>query len=138
MLEGAETREKYFLAYNRIDLALDPFPFTGGTVSIEGLWMGVPVLTLAGNSLVSRQGAGILMNTGLRDWVATGEEAYVNKATQFASNLDGLCALRADLRSQILKSPLFDAQRFARNFENALWKMWDQYQKAIKNSTVLP
>ncbi len=138
VLEGAETREKYFLAYNRIDIALDPFPFTGGTVSIEGLWMGVPVLTLAGNSLVSRQGAGILMNTGLRDWVATGEEAYVNKATQFASNLDGLCALRADLRSQILKSPLFDAQRFARNFENALWKMWDQYQKAIKNSAVLP
>ena len=137
-LEAVEVREKYFKAYNRVDIALDPFPFNGGTVSVEGLWMGVPVLTLAGNSLVSRQGAGIVMNAGLSDWIADDEEEYIYKATQFASNLENLATLRAGLRSQVLKSPVFDAQRFAQNFENALWKMWKRHQKGVKNSAQLP
>ena len=137
-LEAVEAREKYFEAYNRVDIALDPFPFNGGTVSVEGLWMGVPVLTLAGYSLVSRQGAGILMNAGLSNWIADDEEEYIYKATQFASNLENLATLRAGLRSQVLKSPVFDARRFAQNFENALWKMWKRHQKRVQNTAPLP
>jgi predicted O-linked N-acetylglucosamine transferase (SPINDLY family) len=126
-LEGPEHREKYFAAYNRIDIALDPFPFTGGTTSVECLWMGVPVLTLAGDSLISRQGVGILMNAGLPDWVANNEKEYAHKASYLSSNLDELSKLRAGLREQVLASPLFDAQRFAKNFEESLWGMWEKY-----------
>jgi predicted O-linked N-acetylglucosamine transferase (SPINDLY family) len=92
--------------------------------------MGVPLITLAGDSLVSRQGVGVLMNAGLPDWIADDEEKYLAKAILFASDLDNLAKLRAGLRSQVLASPLFDAPRFARNFENALMEMWDQW--AIK------
>ena len=126
ILEGPEDRQSYFAAYNRIDIALDPFPFTGGTTSIEGLWMGVPLLSLAGDSLISRQGVGILMNAGLPDWIAKNEEDYLAKAIFFASDTDKLASLRAGLRKQVLTSPLFDAPCFARNFENALLQMWNQ------------
>ena len=125
-LEESEDRQKYFAAYNRIDITLDPFPFTGGTTSVESLWMGVPLVTLAGGSLISRQGVGVLMNAGLPDWIAEDEEEYLAKAIIFASDLDKLTRLRAGLRSQVLASPLFDAPRFARNIENALWAMWNQ------------
>ena len=127
ILEESEDRQKYFAAYNRIDITLDPFPFTGGTTSVESLWMGVPLVTLAGGSLISRQGVGVLMNAGLSDWVAADEEEYVAKAVLFASDLDKLASLRAGLRSQVLASPLFDAPRFARNIEQALWDMWNQW-----------
>jgi len=126
-LEGQEDRQKYFEAYNKIDITLDPFPFTGGTTSVESLWMGVPLVTLAGHSLVARQGVGVLMNAGLSDWIAENGEEYVAKVVLFASDLDKLASLRAGLRSQVLASPLFDAPRFARNIENALWEMWNQW-----------
>jgi predicted O-linked N-acetylglucosamine transferase (SPINDLY family) len=126
-LEKPEVRQKYFAAYNKIDITLDPFPFTGGTTSVESLWMGVPLITLAGGSLISRQGVGVLTNTGLPDWIADDEESYLAKAIIFASDLDKLTRLRAGLRSQVLASPLFDAPRFARNIENALWEMWNRW-----------
>ena len=126
-LEESEDRQKYFAAYNRIDITLDPFPFTGGTTSVESLWMGVPFVSLTGASLVSKQGVGVLMNAGLSDWVAADEEEYIAKAVLFAADVDSLASLRAGLRSQVLASPLFDAPRFARNIEQALWDMWKQW-----------
>jgi predicted O-linked N-acetylglucosamine transferase (SPINDLY family) len=133
-LEGSEDRQKYFAAYNKIDITLDPFPFTGGTTSVESLWMGVPLVTLAGGSLISRQGVGVLMNAGLSDWIAEDEEEYVAKAVLFASDLDKLASLRAGLRSQVLASPLFDAARFARNIEKDLWEMWNQCKAKSKRT----
>ena len=88
--------------------------------------MGVPLVTLSGDSLISRQGVGVLMNAGLPDWVAEDEEEYVAKANLFASDLDKLANLRAGLREQVLVSPLFNAPRFAQNIEDALWAMWNQ------------
>ena len=134
-LEKPEDRQKYFAAYNQIDITLDPFPFTGGTTSVESLWMGVPLITLAGDSLISRQGVGVLTNAGLPEWIADDEESYLAKAIIFASDLDKLAKLRASLRSQVLASPLFDAPRFARNFENALLEMWNQYANQSQRST---
>ena len=127
-LEKHERREKYFAAYNRVDIALDPFPFAGATTSFDSLWMGVPVLTLAGDHFVSRMGVRTLMNAGLPDWIVDDEEEYVTKSVVFASNLDKLAMLRAGLRAQVLASPLFDARRFARNFEDSLWEMWRRWQ----------
>ena len=125
-LEGPDDRQNYFAAYNRVDITLDPFPFTGGTTSVESLWMGVPLLTLAGDSLVSRQGVGVLMNASLLEWIAESEEEYLTRAIHFASDTDKLASLRTELRSQALASPLFDAPRFARNIENALLEIWNQ------------
>ena len=127
ILEGFESREKYLAAYHRIDIALDPFPYPGGTTSVEGLWMGVPVLTLAGERFLSRQGVGILMNAGLSEWVAADIDDYVTRAMSHSAGLQRLAALRKGLRQQVLVSPVFDAPRFARHFEAALRGMWQEW-----------
>ena len=124
ILEAWDSRENYLAAYHRVDMALDPFPYPGGTTSCEGLWMGVPVLTLAGERFLSRQGVGILMNAGLPEWIATDCVDYVARAVRHATDLQALSDLRKGLRQQVLQSPLFDAPRFAKNLEAALRSMW--------------
>jgi predicted O-linked N-acetylglucosamine transferase (SPINDLY family) len=129
VLEGPAPRAEYLADYGRIDIALDPFPFTGGTTSAEALWMGVPLLTLAGSRMVSRQGVGVLMNAGLPEWVAETPEDYVERASRHAADLNRLASLRAGLRQQVLASPLFDGAGFAREFQGALQAMWNAQSK---------
>lgn len=129
-LQGSMPRANYLAAHAEVDLILDSFPFPGGTTTCEALWMGVPTVTLAGNTLLSRQGASLLSAAGLNDWVANNLEEYVAKAIALASDLPALAALRAGLRQQILASPLFDAECFVRNFEAALWGMWQTKRPA--------
>ncbi len=119
--------------YNKVDIALDTFPYPGVTTSVEALWMGVPVLSLHGDRFLSLSAKSIAHHAGLPDWVAADEDDYVAKAVAFASDLQRLAALRAGLRQQVLASPLFDAPRFARNFEDALWGMWQRYQDKQEN-----
>ncbi|TRZ65498.1 MAG: tetratricopeptide repeat protein [Rhodocyclaceae bacterium] len=126
-LEGFDPRAAYLNAYQRVDIALDPFPYAGGTTSVEALWMGVPVLTLAGERFLSRQGVGLLMNAGLPEWIAADSDEYVARAISHAGNLQQLATLRGGLRQQVLRSPIFDAPRFARHFEAALRGMWTQW-----------
>jgi len=125
--EPIPEREKHLATYNEIDIALDPFPYCGVTTSFEALWMGVPVLTLQGNTLVSNQGVGILMNAGLAHWIAHDEDDYLAKAINFSSNLKQLASIRSGLREQVLASPLFDAKQFSVDYKNALWSMWQQW-----------
>ena len=127
ILEDYVPRENYLAAYQRVDLALDPFPYTGGTTTAEALWMAVPVLTLAGERFISRQGVGLLMNAGLSDWIASDPDDYVARALAHASDLPRLSALRGNLRAQVLASPVYDAARFAKHFETALRGMWQQW-----------
>lgn len=127
ILEGSAPRAEYLATYHRIDMALDPFPFTGGTTTAEALWMGVPVLTLTGERFLERQGVGLLMNAGLPAWIATDLDDYVKLAVSHASDLPRLAALRVTLRSQVLASPLFDASRFASHFVAALRGMWTRW-----------
>ncbi len=124
--EGPSSRGDYLAAHNRIDIALDPFPYTGGTTTAEALWMGVPVLTLAGERFLARQSEGLLKNAGLASWVADNADDYVAKAIHFAGD-PGLDALRQRLRAQVLASPVFDAPRFAAHFAQALRGMWRQW-----------
>ncbi|MBF0460211.1 MAG: tetratricopeptide repeat protein, partial [Magnetococcales bacterium] len=138
ILEGPQTREQYLAAYNRVDLALDPFPFPGGTTSVEGLWMGVPVLTKKGNRFLSHQGETILTHAGLPDWIATDVDDYVRKAVDFANDLPGLATLRAGLRQQVLRSPLFDAPRFANNLTKAWQEMWRIWCHADRTRSTRP
>jgi predicted O-linked N-acetylglucosamine transferase (SPINDLY family) len=127
ILEGPESRANYLAAYNRVDIALDPFPYTGGTTTTEALWMGVPVLTLSGEHFLSRQGLGLLANAGLTEWVASDPDDYVSRAVSHASNLERLAGLRSQLREQVLASPIFDAARFAVHFDAALRNMWKKW-----------
>jgi predicted O-linked N-acetylglucosamine transferase (SPINDLY family) len=127
VLEGRSRRADYLASYGQVDIGLDPFPFTGGTTSAESLWMGVPVLTLAGDRLVSRQGVGLMMNAGLADWVALDADDYVARAVAHAADLPRLAALRSGLRQQVQASPIFDAQRFAPLFEAVLRGMWRRW-----------
>jgi protein O-GlcNAc transferase len=111
-------------SYGEIDIALDPFPYNGGTTTVEALYMGVPVLVRAGDRYVAHMGESILHNTGLTDWIAPDAASYPALAARMASDLPALAELRASLRTRMLASPLFDAPRFARNFEEAVRGMW--------------
>lgn len=134
-MHGGVSREAYLGAHAEVDVILDTFPYPGGTTTCEALWMGVPTLTLAGDTLLSRQGASLLNAAGLEDWVAANVDDYVKKAIELASDLSKLGALRAGLREQVRASPLFDTRRFARNFEDALWGMWQAKTRGNSTST---
>jgi protein O-GlcNAc transferase len=130
LLEGFVLhREEHLLAYNRVDIALDPFPYNGTTTSVEGLWMGVPFITRLGDRFLSHVGESIARNTGLADWIASDDEHYITKAVTHSTDLEKLAGFRAGLRQQVLASPLFDGPRFARNFETAIWGMWRRFRK---------
>jgi len=117
-------RAEYLAAHNEIDIILDTFPYPGGTTTCEALWMGVPTLTLAGKGLLGRQGASLLSAAGLPGWIAWSEAEYQRKVVALAADLPALAALRQNLRGRVLASALFDAPRFARRLEAALWDMW--------------
>lgn len=121
-----DNRVDHLNYYNKVDLALDTFPYPGVTTSAEALWMGVPVLTLKGNSFLSSTPVSIAKNLGLDDWVANDINEYVNKAVQFSTVPDRLDVLRRTIREYNLSTPLYDAPRFAKNFGEALWSMWQQ------------
>ncbi len=127
ILEGSSSRYDYLRAYNQTDIALSPFPYGGGTTSAEGLWMGVPFLTKEGSTFITRIGKSIACNTGLSNWVSDSEEEYVKKAVQFSSDLSQLSSVRAKLRDQVLASPVFDSDRFSKNFIKALQTLCDRH-----------
>ena len=113
--------------YKQIDIALDTFPYNGVAATCEALWMGVPVVTLAGATSVSRAGASLLTRVGLADLVAESGEDYVQRAVQLARDAERLRALRAGMRERMLASPLLDASGFARDLENAYEGMWQRW-----------
>jgi protein O-GlcNAc transferase len=129
ILEMTNGRVAALNSYNRMDIALDPFPYPGGTTSYEALWMGVPILTMRGNNFISHVGESIMHNVGLHDWIAENENDYVAKAVAVSANPENLANLRGSLRMRALASPLFDAPLFARSFESALRGMWEAHTR---------
>jgi protein O-GlcNAc transferase len=118
------SRSEYLENHADVDILLDTFGFPGGTTTCEALWMGVPTVTLAGNTLLSRQGASLLTAAGLSSWVTTSRDAYIQQAIERTENTDALAQLRSGLRQQVAKSSLYDAEPFAHNLISALWGMW--------------
>jgi predicted O-linked N-acetylglucosamine transferase (SPINDLY family) len=114
----------YFAEYNRIDIALDPFPYPGGTTTCDGLWMGLPVVTLAGATAVSRAGVSILSTIGLPELIALSTDEYVSIASQLAGDPARRAALRSTLRSRMQSSSLMDASAFAKDFEQVIRRAW--------------
>jgi len=128
ILKGeSPTRKELLEVYSEIDIALDPFPFQGNTTTCEAIWMGVPVLTLKGDRHLFHFGESINSNLGMKDWIAENKEEYISKAKNFSSNLAQLSKFRKNLRQTALKSPVFDAPRFAEHFSEMLWKMWERF-----------
>jgi predicted O-linked N-acetylglucosamine transferase (SPINDLY family) len=136
ILEGYSSFEEYLNSYNRVDIALDPFPYNGGTTTVQSLWMGVPVLVLQGDRYVAHMGESILHAMNLPEWIAVDENDYVAKAAAFGGDLPALAAVRAGLRERLLASPICDAPRFARNLEAAFRGMWQTWceQQTTRNA----
>ena len=121
---GFQPAAEYFGTYQKIDIALDPFPYGGGTTSCDALWMGVPVVSLAGKTGVGRGGLSILSNLGLADLVAEDRAAYVRIAAELANDLPRLADLRKTLRATMQASPLMNQPRFTKHLELAYRTMW--------------
>ncbi len=122
LLGGASHRE--FLArYGSVDLALDPFPYSGGLTTCEALWMGVPVLTWPGERFCGRHSASHVTNVGLPEFVAHTADDYLRIAGEWRADLPRLATLRAGLRERMRASPLVDAARFTRHFEAELLRI---------------
>lgn len=116
--------QNHLSLYNKIDIALDPYPCNGGTTSMDCLWMGVPFVTLAGDSFVSRMGVSLLTNAGLPELIAGSEDEYRDKAVALANDRDRLRQTRRGLRERVQNSPLMDQKAFARSMEDAYRAMW--------------
>ncbi len=129
-LVGEMSRIDYLASYADVDIVLDSFPYTGGTTTVEALWMGVPTLTLATAGMLGRQGEAIMMNAELSDWIAHNEDEYVQKAISWgnasSSRLQELAHLRTTLREQVRQSPVFNHQQFAQDFVSALFEIWQK------------
>lgn len=117
-------RDGHLATYAQVDIGLDPFPYGGTTTTCEALWMGVPVVTLAGDRHAARVGASLLTRLDLARLVATTPDRYVRLATDLARDLPRLQAMREGLRTRMAASPLMDAPGFARGMEAAYRRLW--------------
>jgi len=129
-------RPQYLELYHRIDVGLDTFPYNGHTTSLDSFWMGVPVVTLVGQTVVGRAGLSQLTNLDLPEFIARTPEQYVQIATDLANDLPRLAQLRRTLRDRMQASPLMDAPRFARNIEAAYRQMWRTWCEHGGNSSL--
>ncbi|MEY9185913.1 putative O-linked N-acetylglucosamine transferase (SPINDLY family) [Bradyrhizobium sp. USDA 326] len=130
-LLGATLRSEHLASFNRVDIALDPFPQNGGVSTLEALQMGVPVVAKLGNSLPSRAAGAILSALGLRDWVAESDEAYVEIAAGRAARIGELDQLRRELPGQINAAAAGNPVSYARAVDDAYRAMWIRYCNGV-------
>ncbi len=127
LLRGASPMAAMMQEYGDIDIGLDPTPYNGGTTTLQALWMGVPVVTLAGANFASRMGASFMQSLGRPEWVAQDEAGYVAAALALARERAAVRAGRARLRQQMICSPLTDLDSYVRNVESCLRAMWSAH-----------
>ncbi|HZL34851.1 MAG TPA: tetratricopeptide repeat protein [Tepidisphaeraceae bacterium] len=123
---------QYMSRFGEVDICLDPFPYNGVTTTCDSLWMGVPVVALAGSTHISRAGVSILTSVGLEELAAPTEAEYVKTAVDLARDLPRLARLRAGLRERMRNSPLLDATRYARAVEEAYRGMWQTWCRGVR------
>jgi protein O-GlcNAc transferase len=127
LLPMAPDIPSHLACYSRIDVALDPFPYNGTTTTCEALWMGVPVVALAGDRHIARVGASLLTAVGHPEWIAASPEEYVRIAVALARDTEARRGLRTGLRDALLRSALLDHSGQAQRFASALrgsWRGW--------------
>ncbi|SFT55585.1 methyltransferase, FkbM family [Halomonas saccharevitans] len=127
IIEGPSSHVDLLDAYNRVDIALDPWPYSGGLTTCEAFLMGVPVVTLPGPTFAGRHSATHLANAGMPELVVHSWEEYRERALELASDLESLSIIRQHLRQILLESPVCDAPRFARHFTTAMRAIWQRY-----------
>jgi predicted O-linked N-acetylglucosamine transferase (SPINDLY family) len=126
-------RPDYLQLYHDIDIGLDTFPYNGQTTTLDAIWMGVPVVTIIGNtSAAARAGASLLWNLGTPELVADSPDQFVSIAVELAKNRKRLGEYRASLRERLERSPLMDAPKFARDVEAAYRAMWQRWCRSRK------
>lgn len=125
LLEGPASHFEFLQTYNRIDIALDAFPYNGGTTTIEALWQGVPVVTYWGDRWVSRTSATILRTAGFADLVAESLQEYVRLAVHLGDNAEQLKTMRLNMRENLLESDACDTVAFARSMEKLYREIWE-------------
>ena len=113
--------------YNKIDITLDSFPYAGGTISSECLYMSTPLITLAGSTYVSRVGVSLLSNLGLEKYIASSQEDYIDKTIKLARNTTELKLLHQTIRMKFMQSELYDSKKFTKNIETAFSEMCENY-----------
>ncbi len=137
LIGGMGTAE-YMASYAEVDILLDTFPYPGGTTTAQALWMGVPTITLATVGMLGRQGEALLANAGLSAWIANSEEEYVQKAIAWgnadSNKRQDLAVLRANLRTNMAETPVFNAKEFAVDFVDAMYGMWHEKCNAQNKS----
>lgn len=131
-LEGWSEHSKLLARYNDVDIALDTFPYSGGVTAFEALWMGVPVITVSGDTFASRHSQSHLSTIGLTNLIAKDFDDYAHLAIELAGDRDRLADLRKGLRAMMAKSPSCDGPRFARNFEAVMRKIWRAWCAALE------
>jgi len=125
-LEGPASHFEFLETYNRIDIALDAFPYNGGTTTIEAIWQGVPLISFQGDRWVSRTSATLLLAAGLDELLAKDLSGYINLATQLAGNPQKLKTMRQNMRDRLLKSKACDTAAFARSMERLYRRIWEE------------
>ena len=126
-LIGFLPHREIFALYSRLHLVLDPFPWAGSIIACEGMWMGVPPVTLRGQDIAGKHAASYLETLGLPEFIAENIAEYIEKAIYWAENPDKLKDLRANLRKKMLDSPLCDGLNFAKTLENTYQRIWQDY-----------
>jgi predicted O-linked N-acetylglucosamine transferase (SPINDLY family) len=122
-----QARPDYLTVYRRIDIGLDTLPYNGHTTSLDSMWMGVPVITRIGETVVGRAGWSQLSNLGLQELAANTDDEFLKIAADLAADLPQLNDLRTTLRERMKGSPLMDAPKFAKNVESAYRDIWKTY-----------
>ena len=127
IVSKTRTRAEYLRRFGEIDIVLDTFPFNGITTTCDGLWMGVPHVSLSGATSVSRAGASLLSSIGLNHLVQSKEHVYVETAVTLATDVSRLAALRSDMRDRMSSSPLMDGRRFVTELTTGFVEAWTRY-----------
>lgn len=127
IIEGPSAHRELLNTYNRVDIALDPWPYSGGLTTCEAFMMGVPVVTLPGPTFAGRHSATHLVNAGMPELVVNNWDEYRERVIELASDLESLSTIRRHLRDVLLQSPVCDAPRFAKNFTTAMRAIWQRY-----------
>ena len=127
LIEGPSPHAELLDAYNKVDISLDPWPYSGGLTTCESFLMGVPVVSLPGPTFAGRHSATHLINAGMPELVVSSWEEYRERVLELASDLDSLSTIRQHLRQVLLESPVCDASRFAKHFTDAMRSIWQRH-----------
>ena len=130
-MDYADTYNEHLLDYNKIDIALDSFPYSGTTTSCESLMMGVPILTLYDNKRyyhTQNVTTSLMRNCGLDEYVAFTENDYINKAVYFSKHMDKLVNLKKEVRNKFVHSPICDYTSFTREFEDKMVSLYKNHR----------